>query len=79
MDDDKLIKELAEPIIDELEKIAEQLEGQNIQLPQIKLLMDPESEPIYVNDVEITEEILEKLEKYLQEEVEMIHGPTILH
>lgn len=79
MNDDELIKELAQPIIEELEKLEEQLKGESIQLPQIKLVLDPSSDPLIVNDVEITEEILRKLEKYLQEEVEMMHAPTILH
>lgn len=79
MNDDKLIKELAQPIIEELEKIEEQLKGENVQLPQIKLILDPSSDPMIFNDVEITEDILKKLEQYLQEELEMMHAPTILH
>ena len=29
--------------------------------------------------IEITDELLEKLEAYIQDEIEMMHAPTILH
>ena len=41
--------------------------------------MEPGQEPIYIQGVQITEELIEKLKTYLQDEIEMICAPTILH
>ena len=35
--------------------------------------------PFMVGDIEVTDELLEKVEAYIQDEIEMMHKPTILH
>lgn len=80
MNDDELVKELAKPIIEQLEKLAEKFDSSDMpQIPMIKFMIEPLEEPIYINDIEVTDELLHKLEEYLQDEIEMMHGPTILH
>ena len=35
--------------------------------------------PFMIGDIEVTDELLEKVEAYIQEEIEMMHKPTVLH
>ena len=35
--------------------------------------------PFMIGDIEVTDELLEKVEAYVQEEIEMMHQPTVLH
>ncbi len=79
MNNRKIIKELADPILKQLEEIEKQLQGQTLQIPEIKLLFESKEKPMYVNDIEITEEILQELEQYLQDELEMMHSLSVLH
>ena len=77
MNEDELIKYLADPIFKQIEKMSNKQELS--QLPQIEFIMEPGQEPIYIQGVQITEELIEKLKTYLQDEIEMICAPTILH
>lgn len=42
-------------------------------------MRQPLTESIEIDGVEITDEFLSRLEKYVQDELEMMHKPTILH
>ena len=77
MNEDELIKYLADPILKQIEKLSNKQELS--QLPQIEFIMEPGQEPIYIQGVQITEELIEKLKTYLQDEIEMICAPKILH
>ncbi len=80
MNEDEMIKELAEPIIEKLKELEKELEDrQMVEIPQIKLMRQPLTESIEIDGVEITDEFLSRLEKYVQDELEMMHKPTILH
>lgn len=77
--DDEIIKELAEPILEQLEKLQDKIPSNLVQLPDIKFILDPSDEPMVIDGIEITDELIEKLEDYIKEEIEMIAKPTILH
>ncbi|MGM9946640.1 hypothetical protein [Floccifex sp.] len=79
MNEDELIKKLAEPIIRQIERMSTQYDGKISQLPQIKFVFEQTNEPIVIDGIEITDEIIQKLENYLQDELEMICSPTMLH
>lgn len=51
------------------------------QLPQIKFVKEGNMQdgPFMIGDIEVTDELLEKVEAYVQEEIEMMHQPTVLH
>ena len=65
MNEDELIKYLADPILKQIEKLSNKQELS--QLPQIEFIMEPGQEPIYIQGVQITEELIEKLKTYLQD------------
>ena len=48
------------------------------RLPQIKFVKESEmgDGPFMIGDIEVTDELLEKVEAYIQEEIEMMHKPT---
>ena len=48
---------------------------------QIKFVKESEmgDGPFMIGDIEVTDELLEKVEAYIQEEIEMMHEPTVLH
>ena len=77
-----MIKEIAEPILEQLKKIEKQLGNQRMpQIPQIKFVKegDMNDGPFMIGDIEVTDELLEKVEAYIQDEIEMMHQPTVLH
>ena len=51
------------------------------QLPQVKFVKEADmgDGPFMIGDIEVTDELLEKVEAYIQEEIEMMHKPTVLH
>ena len=64
------------------EKIEKELGNHRMpQLPQIKFVKESEmlDGPFMIGDIEVTDELLEKVEAYIQEEIEMMHEPTVLH
>lgn len=80
MNEDEMIKELAEPIIEKIKELEKELgDRQMVEIPQIKLMRQPLTESIEIDGVEITDEFLNRLEEYVQDELEMIHKPSILH
>ncbi len=80
MNEDEMIKELAEPIIEKLKELEKELgDRKMVEIPQIKLMRQPLSESIEIDGVEITDEFLARLEEYVQDELEMMHKPSILH
>ncbi len=80
MNEDEMIKELAEPIIEKIKELEKELGNrQMVEIPQIKLMRQPLTESIEIDGVEITDEFLNRLEEYVQDELEMIHKPSILH
>ena len=66
MTEEEMIRQIAEPILKQLE---------------IKFVKESEmgDGPFMIGDIEVTDELLEKVEAYIQEEIEMMHKPTVLH
>ena len=82
MTEEEMIREIAEPILEQLKKIEKQLGNQRMsQIPQVKFVKESEmlDGPFMIGDIEVTEEKKEKVEAYIQEEIEMMHEPTVLH
>lgn len=82
MTEEEMIKQIAEPILEQLKKIEKQLGNQRMsQIPQVKFVKESEmlDGPFMIGDIEVTDELLEKVEAYIQEEIEMMHEPTVLH
>lgn len=82
MTEEEMIRQIAEPILKQLEKIEKGLGNHRMpQLPQIKFVKESEmgDGPFMIGDIEVTDELLEKVEAYIQEEIEMMHKPTVLH
>lgn len=82
MTEEEMIRQIAEPILEQLKKIEKQLGNQRMsQIPQVKFVKESEmlDGPFMIGDIEVTDELLEKMEAYIQEEIEMTHEPTVLH
>lgn len=82
MTEEEMIRQIAEPILEQLKKIEKQLGNQRMsQIPQVKFVKESEmlDGPFMIGDIEVTDELLEKVEAYIQEEFEMMHEPTVLH
>lgn len=80
MTEDEMIKTLAEPILKKLQEIEEQYGDRSmVEIPSVHFVRDQLAGPLEVNGIEITDELLDKLEEYIQDEIEMIHKPTVLH
>ena len=74
MTEEEMIKEIAEPILEQLKKIEKQLGNQRMpQLPQIKFVKegDMNDGPFMIGDIEVTDELLEKVEAYIQDEIHL--------
>ena len=64
-----MIRQIAEPILKQLEKIEKELGNHRMpQLPQIKFVKESEmgDGPFMIGDIEVTDELLEKVEAYIQ-------------
>ena len=82
MTEEEMIRQIAEPILEQLKKKKKQLGNQRMsQIPQVKFVKESEmlDGPFMIGDIEVTDELLEKVEAYIQEEIEMMHEPTVLH
>ena len=81
MNEDKVIEQIARPIIEQLKKLDNsEIQKKWNQIPKIHFVRDDGMEgPLVIDGVEINDEFIEKLEAYVQEELEMIEKPTILH
>ena len=82
MTEEEMIRQIAEPILEQLKKIEKQLGNQRMsQIPQVKFVKESEmlDGPFMIGDIEVTDELLEKVEAYIQEEIEMMHKTTVLH
>lgn len=82
MTEEEMIRQIAEPILEQLKKIEKQLGNQRMsQIPQVKFVKESEmlDGSFMIGDIEVTDELLEKVEAYIQEEIEMMHEPTVLH
>lgn len=81
MNEDKVIEQIARPIIEQLKKLDNsEIQKKWNQIPKIHFVRDDEMEgPLVIDGVEINDEFIEKLEAYVQEELEMLEKPTILH
>ena len=77
---DKDIEKIARPILDQLQEFMNKSNPEEmVELPQVRFMREPLKESIWFDDVEITEEFIQRLEEYIQDELEMMHKPTILH
>lgn len=81
MNEDKVIEQIARPIIEQLKKLDNsEIQKKWNQIPKIHFVREDGMEgPLVIDGVEINEEFIEKLEAYVQEELEMLEKPTILH
>lgn len=81
MNEDKVIEQIARPIIEQLKKLDNsEIQKKWNQIPKIHFVRDDGMEnPLVIDGVEINDEFIEKLEAYVQEELEMLEKPTILH
>lgn len=82
MTEEEMIKKIAAPILKQLKRIEEKYDASNMyQIPQVKFVLQdfPSDRPIKIGDIEVTKELLEKVEAYIQDEIEMMHQPTIFH
>ena len=81
MNEDKVIEQIARPIIEQLKKFDNsEIQKKWNQIPKIHFVRDDGMEgPLVIDGVEINDEFIEKLEAYVQEELEMLEKPTILH
>lgn len=81
MDEEKVIKDIIDPILEQLEKVdGDQLHRNWTSIPQFRFVFEnPSDKPLYIEGVEINEAFIRKLEKYLQNEIEMMNKPTIFH
>lgn len=81
MNEDKVIEQIARPIIEQLKKLDNsEIQKKWNQIPKIHFVRDGGMEdPLVIDGVEINDEFIEKLEAYVQEELEMLEKPTILH
>lgn len=81
MNEDKVIEQIARPIIEQLKKLDNsEIQKKWNQIPRIHFVRDDGMEgPLVIDGVEINDEFIEKLEAYVQEELEMLEKPTILH
>ena len=77
MNEDKVIEQIARPIIEQLKKLDNsEIQKKWNQIPKIHFVRDDGMEgPLVIDGVEF----IEKLEAYVQEELEMLEKPTILH
>ena len=73
------IEALAEPIIEALKQIKDEMGGEMPQLPQVRLMAETPEGKLKVGDIEIDEESLKQIEDYIQEYIEAEYSPTILH
>lgn len=81
MNEDRVIEQIARPIIEQLKKLDNsEIQKKWNQIPKIHFVRDDGMEgPLVIDGVEINDEFIEKLEAYVQEELEMLEKPTILH
>ena len=81
MNEYKVIEQIARPIIEQLKKLDNsEIQKKWNQIPKIHFVRDDGMEgPLVIDGVEINDEFIEKLEAYVQEELEMLEKPTILH
>ena len=81
MNEDKVIEQISRPIIEQLKKLDNsEIQKKWNQIPKIHFVRDDGMEgPLVIDGVEINDEFIEKLEAYVQEELEMLEKPTILH
>lgn len=80
-EEEKIIKELADPIIEQIKSMKEEdLKKYWNHIPSIRFVVENQTnQPVKIDGVEITDDFIKKLEAYVQEELEMINMPTILH
>lgn len=80
MTEDELIKELAEPIIEKLKEVDKEMSGHDMsEVPQVHFVRDSQHFPSEIDGYEITDDFLERLETYIQDELEAFHRPSVLH
>ncbi len=75
-----MIKQLAEPILKQLEEFEKQnSEHPFAEIPRIHFARDYSQGPIEINGFQLDEQFLNKLEQYIQDEIDMMHMPTVIH
>lgn len=80
MVDEKLIAELAAPIVEQFKELQETINMKNlVSVPQVKFIRDDNPNSIQFGDNTLNDEILNELEIYLQEELEKMVYCTVLH
>ncbi|GJM58126.1 hypothetical protein [uncultured Dubosiella sp.] len=76
---DSEIMEIAEPLIEVLKKLESQLDTELMEVPTIRFMKNPDLKEFMIGDYTLDEESVRQIEEYIQEEIESMYHPTILH
>lgn len=76
---DEEIREIVAPILETLRQLEEQVGSELMEVPRIHLLCDPGFEEFQIGDVIVDAQSIKQIEDYLQQEIESMIHPTILH
>ncbi|HAM30866.1 MAG TPA: hypothetical protein DCP49_05500 [Erysipelotrichaceae bacterium] len=71
--------EIAEPLIEVLKKLESQLDTELMEVPTIRFMKNPDLKEFMIGDYTLDEESVRQIEEYIQEEIESMYHPTILH
>ena len=77
--DEKELIEIIEPILEILRSLEDQLGTSLMEVPSIHIVRDPQSTDFLIGDQRLDEEALQQIEEFLQQEIESMYHPTILH
>lgn len=76
----KIIEELAAPILEKLKEIESSIQNSSLtQIPQVHFIKPDNDEPLMIGSLEVDHQMLDALEIYLQDEIEKMAHPSILH
>lgn len=76
---DEEIREIIAPILETLRQLEDQFDKELMEVPKIHLLCDPEFEEFQIGDMIVDAQGVKQIEEYLQQEIESMIHPTILH
>ena len=80
MTENEAIKILAAPILKKLKELEDEMGDQEmVEIPSIHFIRSQIPDHIKIDGIEIDDALLDKLEAYVQEQIEAEHRPTVLH
>ncbi|EOS60638.1 hypothetical protein C815_01095 [Firmicutes bacterium M10-2] len=78
--DDKEIQEIIEPIIEVLKSLEKELGSTHLmEVPSIHFVRNEQTADFLLGTHQLDEESIQQIEEYLQQEIESMYHPTILH